>query len=267
MCAREYARYITGVKATVDNELAMRRTPSIDGRTERDTASGRAYDILKEQILTCQLPPGASLNEGRLAESLEVSKTPIREALRMLAHEGFVEVLPRQGYRVTDLTLADVQEIFHLRLLLEPAAAALAAERATADQLQVLRALAEDGGDAAAAGDFAAVIAQNREFHVRLAEASGNTRLAATLRHLLEEIQRLFLAGLDLQGSVEEQRGEHRDLVAALLKGNHHLAHDIAVRQIESSRERVMEALLAAMSSPTATGVKLTIEPHRRPRR
>ena len=61
-----------------------------------------------------------------LAESLDVSKTPIREALATLVHEVFVEVLPRQGYRVTDLTLTDVQEIFNLRLLLEPAAAAMA---------------------------------------------------------------------------------------------------------------------------------------------
>jgi DNA-binding GntR family transcriptional regulator len=240
---------------------------NFDTRGGRDSASARAYDTLKEQILSCELPPGASLNEGRLAESLAMSKTPIREALRMLAHEGFVEVLPRQGYRVTEMTLADVQEIFHLRLLLEPAAAALAAERASADQLQALRALAEDGTEVVTADDFAALIARNREFHVLLAEASGNARLAATLRHLLEEIQRLFLAGLDLRESVDEQRGEHRDLVAALLKGNHHLAHDIAVRQIESSRERVMAALLAAMSSPIAAGVKLNIEPRRRARR
>ncbi len=239
-------------------------------RASGDSASARAYDVLKEQILGCQLSPGASLNEGRLAERLAMSKTPIREALRLLAHEGFVEILPRQGYRVTELTLADVQEIFHLRLLLEPAAAALAAERATADQLQALRVLAERDGEGIEAGDadaFAGLITRNREFHVLLAEASGNTRLAATLRHLLEEIQRLFLAGLDLRESVEEQRGEHRDLVAALLKGNHHLAHDIAVRQIESSRERVMEALLAAMSSPTAAAVKLNIEPRPWPRR
>lgn len=239
-------------------------------RLARDSASARAYEVLKEEILACRLSPGSGLNEGSLAESLGVSKTPIREALRMLAHEGFVEVLPRQGYRVTEMTLADVQEIFHLRLLLEPAAAALAAERATPDQLQALRALAEDDAlEAADAGasTFATVISRNREFHVLLAEASGNTRLAATLRHLLEEIQRLFLAGLDLRESIDEQRGEHRDLVAALLKGNHHLAHDIAVRQIESSRERVMEALLAAMSSPTAAGVKLNIEPRARPRR
>jgi DNA-binding GntR family transcriptional regulator len=248
---------------SAQGDVSRSRTSGNSAFPIRGSATARVYGILKEQILTCQLPPGAGLNEGRLAEQLSVSKTPIREALAMLSHEGFIEVLPRQGYRVTDLTLADVQEIFNLRLLLEPAAAALAAERATADQLQALRSLAEEHVEVDSDEGFAAMIAQSREFHVRLAEASGNRRLAETLQHLLEEMQRLYLSGLNLRQSVEDQRGEHRDLVAALLKGNHHLAHDIAVRQIESSRERVMDALLGAMSSPAAAGVKLTLERRR----
>lgn len=239
------------------------RAVSLGAPPARASASARVYELLKERILTCELPPGTSLNEGRLAEQLEVSKTPIREALAMLSHEGFIEVLPRQGYRVTVLTLADVQEIFHLRLLLEPAAAALAAERATADQLQALRSLAEEAPSVDPGQGFADYVTHYREFHVRLAEASGNARLAETLQHLLEELQRLQMSGLNLHPSIEDQRGEQRELVAALLKGNHHLAHDIAVRQIESSRERIMEALLGAMSTPAAAGVKLTLDRRR----
>lgn len=224
---------------------------------ERGSATDRVYAILKEQILTCQLVPGASLNEGRLAEGLNVSKTPIREALAILVHEGFVEVLPRQGYRVRELAIADVQEIFQMLLLLEPAAASLAAQRATPDQLRELRALAEESDHA---DDFVAFVGRNRDFHVRLAEAGGNARLAATLRHTLEELQRLYLAGPDLRLAVEAHHGEHADLVAALLKGNHHQAQSIAARQIEASRERMMDALFKAMSEPGAVGVKLTIE-------
>lgn len=211
--------------------------------------SAKAYSVIKDRILTCQYAPGSALNEGRLADELEISKTPVRQALAMLAHEGFVEVLPRQGYRVTDLSITDVQEIFNLRLLLEPAAAAMAADHATAEQLQELRALAEEH-ESADHDDYEAFVTQARAFHVKLAEASGNGRLASTLTHLLEEMQRLYLSGFDIRAGIEQQRGDHRDLVAALLKGNQHLAHEIAVRQIESSRERVMESLLAAMSKP-----------------
>jgi DNA-binding GntR family transcriptional regulator len=232
----------------------------------RDTGSSfsaKAYGVIKDRILTCVYPPGSALNEGRLAEELEISKTPVRQALAMLAHEGFVEVLPRQGYRVTDLSIHDVQEIFNLRLLLEPAAAAMAADHATAEQLQELRALAEEH-DNIGDDDYRAFVTQQRAFHVKLAEASGNGRLAATLTHLLEEMQRLYLSGLDVRAGIQQQHGDHRDLVAALLKGNHHLAHEIAVRQIESSRERVMESLLAAMTK-SRTSVTFAAEVRGRP--
>jgi GntR family transcriptional regulator, rspAB operon transcriptional repressor len=216
----------------------------------RESATARVYDTLKREILTCELAPGSPLYEGQLAERLDVSKTPVRDALGMLIHEGFVTVQPRQGYRVSDITLADVQEVFHMRMLLEPAAAELAAERATAEQLKRLQHLAEESyvyGDVPTYEEF---VVKNREFHVLLAEASGNERLAAALRNLLEEMQRLFLFGLDIRDSAEEQINEHRELVDALLKGNHHLAREIATRQIETSRKRVMEALLGEMSGP-----------------
>ena len=172
---------------------------------------------------------------------------------------SFVDVLPRQGYRVREIALADVQEIFSMLLLLEPAAASAAAEHATPEQLRILRDLATEppGHDH---DDFVGFVTRNREFHVALAEASGNARLAATLRHTLEELQRLYLSGLDRKAAVQDHGGQHGELIAALLKGNHHQAHDIARRQVEGSRVRMMEALFAAMSAPSSTGLKLSIE-------
>ena len=208
------------------------------------SATGRVYRVLKQEILTCQLAPGIRIYEGDIAKRLDVSKTPVREALRMLVHEGLVEVKPRQGYRVTDVTLADVQEVFHMRLLLEPAAAELAAERATAEQLQELRSLVEADENTALSDQ----VWQPSRFHATLAEASGNSRLAATLRNLVEEMQRLHFMGLDVEDSVAVYAVEHRELVDALLKGNHHLAGEIARRQVETSRMRVFEAILASLS-------------------
>jgi len=219
----------------------------------RQSATGRVYATLKREILTCEIAPGTPLYEGQLAERLQVSKTPIRDALGMLAHEGFVQVQPRQGYRVSDITLGDVQEVFQMRMLLEPAAAALAAERASADQLKRLQELAEESYVYGELPTYEEFVVKNREFHVLLAEASGSGRLAASLRNLLEEMQRLFLFGLDIRDSAEEQIAEHRELVDALLKGNHHLARDIATQQIETSRKRVMEALLAEVTGPNGS--------------
>lgn len=250
-------RNTSSLEVPLDTEL--------DRRIDRDPASQRAYRILKEQVLTCQLAPGSTLSESRLAESLNVSKTPIREALAILAYEGFVDVLPRQGYRVREIALGDVQEIFNMLLLLEPAAASAAAEHASPEQLRILRDLADEP-QADTAEDFVSFVTRNREFHVALAEASGNARLAATLRHTLEELQRLYLSGLDMRAAVRDHHGQHADLIAALLKGNHHQAQEIARRQVESSRVRMMEALFSAMSSPGAGGLKLNIEPGSRRR-
>ncbi|MGH3879358.1 MAG: FCD domain-containing protein [Actinophytocola sp.] len=112
------------------------------------------------------------------------------------AREGFVEVRPRQGYRVSVVTLAGVRDLFEMRLLLEPAAVELAAARASDEELADLHPLAHEtyvDGDRASYERF---LQRNREFHVRIARAAGNERLARTLQGLLEEMQRLFFIGL-----------------------------------------------------------------------
>ena len=256
-CDSDYTAYSVRMPRHIfvmyqENTLVSRYAGRVHATTEgpRESTTARVYAILKREILTCELAPGSTLFEGQLAERLEVSKTPIRDALGMLVHEGFVAVQPRRGYRVSDITLADVQEVFQMRMLLEPAAAELAAERASAEQLRRLQELAGESYVYGELPTYEEFVVKNREFHVLLAEASGNGRLAAALRNLLEEMQRLFLFGLDIRDSAEEQIHEHRDLVDALLKGNQHMAREIAISQIETSRKRVMEALLGEMSGP-----------------
>lgn len=146
-----------------------------------------------------------------------------------------------------------MQEVFFIRLLVEPAAAELADERATAEQLRELQELSQKTYVFGDPETYERFMAESRAFHVKLAEASGNRRLAATLRKLLEEMQRLFCLRLDLRDSAEEQVAERRELLEALLKGNHHVAHEIAKRQVESSRKRVIEALLSSVGTSAAS--------------
>ncbi len=228
-----------------------------DASDEAPSATGRAYRTIKGEILKCELPPGAQIYEGETAERLEMSKTPVREALGMLVHEGFVEVRPRQGYRVADITISDVQEVFQMRHLLEPAAAELAAERASPEQLQELRSLVEENrGDS-----FDERVASITRFHEVLADASGNYRLAGTLRNLLEEVQRLLYFGLDLGDMINIHGAEHRELLDALLKGNHHLAREIATRQVEESRLRFFEAILQSLTDANSIAGNIVLQP------
>jgi DNA-binding GntR family transcriptional regulator len=93
------------------------------------------YNSLRNSILSCDILPGTTVTEATVMERLKVSRSTCRLALVRLMQEGFVRSLPRQGYLVVPITLSDVEELFALRLLLEPAAARLAAGRVDAERL------------------------------------------------------------------------------------------------------------------------------------
>jgi GntR family transcriptional regulator, rspAB operon transcriptional repressor len=218
-----------------------------------------AYAHLKDLILTSRLGPGEELREAALTESTGFGRSPVREALRRLVQEGFVEVRPRQGYRVSVVTLAGVRDLFEMRLLLEPAAVELAAARASDEELAELHSLAHEtyvDGDRASYERF---LQRNREFHVRIARVAGNERLARTLQGLLEEMQRLFFIGLRGDDTAAELMHEHHELHDALRARDPARARQIVVDQIEASRARVTAGLLATTdhSVRTAAGVVL----------
>jgi len=215
----------------------------------------RAYEALKQDILTCELRPGAQIFEGELAQRYGTSKTPVREALNLLGQDGLVEVLPRRGYLVAPVTLRDVQEVFQLRLLLETAAAELAAEHITEDSLRQLRALVAVRYTYRDRASYSRFLRANRAFHVAVAEASGNRRLALFVGKLLEDMERILHLGLDLRDSADEMAAEHGELVDALLRGDGALARRVVTEQLQSSRKRVLEALVGSVSA--ACGIHL----------
>jgi DNA-binding GntR family transcriptional regulator len=208
--------------------------------------AGRVYEQLKRDILTCTLRPSQAVYEAELAQRYGVSKTPIREALNTLRREGYVHVVPRRGYIVAPISIQDVQQILGLRQILEPSAAALAARHATTEQVEHLRALADATGAQQPAGRFGV----DQSFHVAVAEASGNPRLARHVAELLEEVERVYNLCEELRAPSLPVENRHIGIAEAIASGDEQVAHTLMSQTVADGRVRVVEALLGS-GSPT----------------
>lgn len=208
--------------------------------------SDQAYEHIKHDIIACTLAPGAEISESQLGQQYALGKAPIRMALQRLAHEGLVRAMPRRGYVVTPVTLQGIRDVFELRLLLEPPAARLAAGRVDAARLKLLDDVCRAGyrpGDAASTQRF---LEANKAFHVAIAQATGNHRLALAIASLLDEMTRLLHMGLGSRDRSTEMQHEHGALVRALRRGDGATAETICREQIEAARQMVVAAALAS---------------------
>jgi DNA-binding GntR family transcriptional regulator len=210
----------------------------------------RAYARLRHEILTCDLAPGRVVSERELARSYDMSKTPIREALSQVCHDGLMHRLPGRGYMVAPITVKDIQDIFDLRLILELVSAKRAAENPSPKQIAALKELAGVRYSLDDRESHIAFLHTNRTFHLTLAEAAGNQRLVDRLEELLIEMDRIFHLGLRVRDSSDEMVREHQEVVTALENGDVEGVRDAITRQIIASRDRVMEAILQGELQP-----------------
>jgi len=204
----------------------------------------QAYLRLRNEILTCILAPGQVVSERELAQRYEVSKTPIREALTRVCHDGLVQRLSGRGYIIAPITIQYIRDLFDLRLVLELAAAERAARNAAPTQIAALQEMSAISYCLEDPASHAAFLRTNRDFHLALAAAADNRRLVELLEGLLIEMDRLFYLGLRLRDSSMEMRREHQELVAALAAGDTAGVREVLARQINASRDRILEAIM-----------------------
>jgi DNA-binding GntR family transcriptional regulator len=201
-----------------------------------------AAHAIRESIIEGRYPPGSRLRERDLSESLQMSRIPIREALRQLDVEGFVTTSPNRGAIVTQLTLRDIVELFDLRLSLEVLAArqaALAVARGRAgDKLQKIMVGALR---ATRSGDVVEIRQNNTEIHAEIVAMAGNTLLATTMAPLLGRMRWVFALTADRDPEVEY--AEHRALCDAIYAGNPDLAGALALAHVEHGRAPSLEGL------------------------
>ncbi|WP_456748857.1 GntR family transcriptional regulator [Bradyrhizobium sp. USDA 4354] len=197
------------------------------------------YDLLRADILACRLTPGDEMREQDLAERYSVSRQPVRDALLRLQREHLVTVQPRQGYRVTPISLSDARDLLRFRLALEPACVAEAIESAPDSVLKSLDEFRRFSGNHE---DF---IAYNRGFHTALAHASGNRRMAAALCDLIGQADRLVRVSIsNLKGHDPAKLvAEHVALIDAMQQRETRTAARIIKAHIGDTEKRVLPAL------------------------
>ncbi|MDO9132504.1 GntR family transcriptional regulator [Hydrogenophaga sp.] len=194
-------------------------------------------ELLRQRIFARELEPGSWIDELKLAEEYGISRTPLREALKVLAAEGLVTMKVRRGAYVTEVSEKDLADVYHLLALLESDAAGVVAERATNDELAELQTLHE--ALEAAVGERDRFFALNEQFHMRVLELARNRwreQMVADLRKVMKLNRHNSLLKT---GRIQESLAEHRAIVAALAQRNAALA-------VQRMREHFQSGLEAA---------------------
>ncbi|GAA3223078.1 GntR family transcriptional regulator [Nonomuraea helvata] len=213
-------------------------------RLRRSTLGDDVYDVLRARILEHSMRPGDRVNIDALARELDVSQTPIREALARLESDGLVRKRPLVGYTVSPLlTRAEFDHMFEMRLLLECAAARLAAERATSEQRAAIieeaaTSIAQEPDDPG--GWHAAFTVHDARFHDLIAEASGNPLLRDGLErlHVHLHLHRRYFPYAHAGTTIEE----HQRVAAAIEAGDPDAAEAAMRGHVTEARERQLTA-------------------------
>ena len=198
----------------------------------------KAYHEIRGLIVSLELAPGALIDERELIERLEIGRTPVREALRRLAHERLVEVYPRRGMFVTGVDVRELARLSEVRELLEPEAARLAAERATdSDRKQPSLLLTELDKGGSELMDL------DERIHRAVYRAAHNDLLEATLEQYYVLALRIWSMALDRAHELEEAVEAHRALLEAIQAGDGERAADTMrahVQDFEQAMHRVL---------------------------
>ena len=190
--------------------------PRRNGRPRTATASSRIYSDLRNELVSLQRAPGAVVSEAEIALSYGVSRTPVREAILKLSDEGLLDIFPQSGIFVSRIPMAALPEAIVIRRALEATTARLAAERATASQILVLRSILERQREANAAKKNDAFHRADEMFHATIAEVAGYPGIWALIQQVKVHVDRYRLLTLPQEGHIALVIAEHEAILTAI---------------------------------------------------
>lgn len=206
----------------------MKQNKATGPTTNKKSLVELAYEQLKKRILDNQYYPGYQALENEVAEDLGMSRTPVREALIQLKHEGLVELIPRRGMRIVPVVADDMKEIYDVLTSLESMAAELLARRhPDAETLEPMKAATRDMEIALRNDDLDAWAAADERFHRALIDLCGNRRLAAMANTVRDQGHRARMVTLRLRNKPSASANEHERVLEAIESGDWQTARDV----------------------------------------
>ena len=198
----------------------------------------KVFEELKRAIISRTYQPGEILNERKLASEMDVSRTPVREAIQLLSNEGWVKVIPWKGAVVQSVTLQDIEESMQLRMAIEPVVIDLVIYKIGEKEISYLEKLFEKQMTLAQVGDAENFILQDQEFHLFLAELTGNQRLCQIMRQLRD---------IHLRIGVEAMQQSHR--FPEIIEEHANILECLKTKEILGARRAMLEHLLVTHRS------------------
>ena len=209
----------------------MKKT--IDNTNLRD----QTYDIIKNMIIVREIEPGKKINEEHIAKEIQVSRTPIREALCRLENEGIVKIIPRRGAFVSDLTETNVREILLIREVLEGLVVRLAVENMDAKMLEKLRnAIEKVSSISEKDRNLINYTRSEVDFHALLLSASNNQMLKNMMEMVNAHLQMIRLRTVVIPERAQKTVKEHQQILNAIEKGDADSAEELMRKHVRSVR-------------------------------
>lgn len=219
------------------------------------TEAQRIYKELKQDIVTCKLAPGLSISELEMCTRYNASRTPVREACRRLGDESLMQMIPFRGYSITPLTIEEYRNLHELQSVVEPAVAALAAERATPEQIKEIDSWATYEYNVGQRNSYYTFLEWNKNFHICIAAASRNQSLLEIVTNAQTRLMRYYYLVIVMDSYGPQLVAEHRELVRALRSGNAELARARASDHLENTVRRSMKVDLRSVNLPAESPV------------
>ncbi len=224
----------------MDNETSL--------RNERKRGSGVkvVYDILRDEILHLELPPGSPIDEVQLSERFGMSRTPIREALVRLAGEGLIDTLPNRSTMVSQIDFLNMHSYFDALVLMYRVTTQLAAKYHRPEDLEIVRARQAEFAEAVDAQDALAMISTNAALHLAIAEAGRNPYFTGLFSRLLNEGRRLLRLYYQSYDDRLPRRfvDEHDEMIAAIAARDTELAERLAREHAEQIVSQIQKLLV-----------------------